>query len=443
MILYTPVDLETTPFPIKKQTIASGMDGFEVMNYSNVPLKVSSLMRGDLGEVPPLFARSFLASANEVIEFNEDASLATNALAQPTQFIEFVQTQGTQAALVPLAQVPGYEIVVNGSVNLSGGTVDATIAGTPTIQFAAGSTVSISNNSLNVTPTPGSTVEVANTIDANLTGASVTIDTNSVNSVFPSNSLISFGSKTITVTNLANGQIAYSDDNFGDMGIYDGMMVTIQSHGGFEYAIDQRGLFVIALNSSYEYALAGNPRINAMTYNGVASTGISQTFFDQPYYFNDPTFYLINNTGNTIASDTIDIFIYCVKAQISNPINNPVNTQGVQGSPTASGYTNLDSGNSWNVTFPALANTTITSLTVSGQWQGSATATDNTAIVIASNNLSGYIAFFPVTGTQPSGFWTPYTINFNEGITLGSNGINIYLTGAEYNVQVSIFATLK
>lgn len=115
MILYTSVDLSKNPLPIKTFTMAAGMDGFTILNFSPTPIQLTSQKVGDLGSVPPLFSKSVNAKANDVIEVKE-ADYSTNALSTSNAFIELTQQSGTVPSLVPLSSLPGYTLPIAGSV---------------------------------------------------------------------------------------------------------------------------------------------------------------------------------------------------------------------------------------------------------------------------------------------------------------------------------------
>ena len=469
MIVFTATDLQglNTQTPISKDVPFDGDVSFIVTNISPAFFNVLD----DLGKVQAIIPPWQIVQGNFnrnsltlTVTVNYDLPLANSASASASQYALDVEV--SNAATTPFStQLPyangvtQFSSLTNSSINVAGsvdanitnadlsitGGVNATVTNA-SLNVDVPNGVNVTNSSISVTPTPGSTVEVANTIDANLTGASVTIDTNATNAFISSSNLVDLGTYDITISNLATNTVAYYGwgGNVATPPAMDGFFIFINS-GGY---IDSYSFEMGARFYSGQFGSRNFGNIVPITQNPTApspNTFISNLIYlDDIEVFNAAFLGVTNNSSSTI-NDTLTIQVLGLKAEVgvNNSSSNPVNTQGVQGSPTASGYTNLNSGNSWNVGFPALANLTITSLTVSGQWQGSAAATDNTAIVITSNNLSGYIAFFPVTGTQPTGFWTPYTINFGEGITLGSNGINIYLSGATYDVQVSIFATLK
>ena len=472
MIVFTASDLKelNTQTPLSKDVPFDGDVSFIVTNISPAFFNVLD----DLGKVQAIIPPWQIVQGNFnrnsltlTVTVNYDLPLANSASASASQYALDVEV--SNAATTPFStQLPyangvtQFSNVTNSSINVAG-SVDANITNADlTITGGVNATVTnaslnvdvpngvnVTNSSISVTPTPGSTIEVANTIDANLTGASVTIDTNTINEQLRTTGVVK-KQTVLPVSNLAPGASIGSGDLIFDETLIDGYHVYLVSANylaGNYYKIQPNGSGLWL--SEGEIGSGNNPYTGVGTVSPASSTGsgVDYGFFtiSTPSVGGVFSINIVNNTASTIVSDTVTLTVYgrIASQTIVNQSSNPVNTQGVQGYPTASGYTNLDSGNSWNVTFPALANTTITSLTVSGQWQGSAAATDTTAIVITSNNLSGYIAFFPVTGTQPTGFWTPYIINFGDGITLGSNGINIYLLGGEYDVIVSIFATLK
>ena len=325
MILYSQTDLETVPFPIKQFTVSVGMDGFSIMNYSNIPLSLSSATVGSLGDVPPLFSRSILASAGDVISVSE-ASFTTSAIAQPSQFVELTQSTGTVPALVPLAVVPGYQLTVTGNVtaNLPGGTT-VNIGNTPA--------VTINSGTVNIGTMPSVTI-ASGTVTATINNASINTQSTVVNETISTFPWLSLAIETTTITSLANGSQIYANIPNFTMGYYDAVVIEMSSANGIlnKYAFE-----VVQQRDNGEGS--GASYLNIGSYvtpkTGGFFDNVNQSFQSNPISL-DPTFAtgslvlsITNTSGSTIASDTITLRAWLKNSsgEIVNPTSSPVPTQ--------------------------------------------------------------------------------------------------------------------
>jgi hypothetical protein len=164
-----------------------------------------------------------------------------------------------------------------------------------------------------------------------------TVQGNVVNSVLPVNNLVYIGYTTLSVSNLANGSIADTAVSASYPTVFpllDGVVVVAHSayaqsnNVGFPYSI---ALFnfgtllpvggFIAPSFTIEYSAQDNDGPNAEY----------RAFLQAPVAASGSTIVFTNNSGSTIASDTITFYLFYVKAQISNPTANPVNMQPGQG----------------------------------------------------------------------------------------------------------------
>ena len=330
-------------------------------------------------------------------------------------------------------------------------------------QTADVSQVNINNNNLNVTTQAGSqttvagTVDIGNTpavtvtsgtvdiasgtVDVTMTGSTVTQDANVINDIIPTSPTTS---GTITQSlNIAAGASGFLMISI-PLSLYDGCTVYLYSPS------NQFTNITVTLNQIRYQTTGGatfrSPINNVFvfdeSYDNKTQSLLSE-FFSWEKEFQCNMLYIgINNLGTSPIIDTITVTVYPRYASqtIVNPSSSPVNTQGVHGSPTASGITYLSSANSYLVTFLKLANLVVTKIIVSGQWQGSATATTSVLGISTGGNT---IATYPLTGTGAGDYFQPINLDLGQGITLGSDGITIHETGEQYDMQIVVFVIFK
>lgn len=144
MQIYSNADLTLIPVPYRQHTLGALTQGFTVTNYSDVAFQVSSNSTGDLGVIPPYFARTFGCKAGDTIQFIP-SDLQTAALPQTIMFLNVDESSGgVIPSQTPLAQVPGYALDVQGSVSLAG-IGQVAIQGTPTVQVLGAIEANIQN----------------------------------------------------------------------------------------------------------------------------------------------------------------------------------------------------------------------------------------------------------------------------------------------------------
>jgi hypothetical protein len=189
--------------------------------------------------------------------------------------------------------------------------------------------VTVKSGTIDVATMPVTTVEFNGAQDVNLSASDITLDTQVSNVKLATNSLVPYSlSTTTTVSDLANGDSVYLNVGpYIPAGYYAGMLIVFHSSSGYTYS--QAIMAVIYVNTSTNsfVTTAGQSTVN--TGGNTASDGVQTAFFD----FDTPTFAngvfarLVNNTGATIASDTITLDVYLVQASVSidNPTTNPVN----------------------------------------------------------------------------------------------------------------------
>ena len=268
----------------------------------------------------------------------------------------------------------GTSVGVTGTVDVSGSvdvtnTPSVTISGTGnTVQLASGTAVGISG-----TVTVEGSVDIANSPTVNIsgTGNTVRLETGTTvniggtatvewttegpvsvtNDVIPSNDFMLLSEISYAITNWANGATA---EFYGNTGTYpatiiqgtktlaeiDGYFIVMQSSGEYGYASGgyiSPSVSSLSLGSAFKYFNQSNQTFvqPAMDYSGGAlgcgCIGSGPQFFDKPVAAETLNFTLTNNTGATIASDTLTVWVFGHKAQVSNPTTNPVAQQPSSG----------------------------------------------------------------------------------------------------------------
>jgi hypothetical protein len=164
-----------------------------------------------------------------------------------------------------------------------------------------------------------------------------TVQGNVVNTVLPVNNLVYLGYTTLPLSNLANSSTVLSAVQASYPTIFplvDGVVVVANSSYAqansltFPYTIQlydfgtplPEGGFIVP-SFTIQYSKQDNNGYNAEY----------RAFINEPVAASRSTIAFTNASGATIASDTITFYLFYVKAQVSNPTNNPVNMQPGQG----------------------------------------------------------------------------------------------------------------
>jgi len=375
---------------------------------------------------------------------------------------------GTVSGTVTITPASGATFnvgTISGTVTVtpaSGATFNVgTISGTVTVTPASGATFNVGTVSGNVSVQPASGVTfdigtVSGTVNVAQSGTwnigsvgsiTETVQGNVVNDVLPAQAVVFLGSAAFAVSNLANGntvggEIDATTSLLNNNGVLlDGLIVGWTSQNGYQYNFDSASAFLRNTNATGPYD--DHLGTNSVTVTGTSTFGPGNNGLTPPLFFSSPWFgnctvvQLTNATGSTISSDTVTIFVWGIKAQITNPTNNPANTQPGQGSFATAVASSIDgsvggSGTSFSTT-----------LINSGgyleqlQWQGlSGTGYNGSStqypLTLTLYNGSVPIASTTVTAgagnttvTLPNGSITYRTAVANNGIiltiTMGGN----------------------
>ncbi len=324
-------------------------------------------------------------------EFRNDKGILLQAIT-PWETMTFPLPNGTQGIrispltsndgsyiTIPVSGVSGLYLSVDFEtvpiVGVARSGMLSVIQGVQTVQFAAGQTVGISG-SLNANITNAS-LTVAGSVNANITNANLTatvggsVDANITNanlaissvgsiteivgtkatiqnSILPNNSLVFLTESQETVTNLANGsaiQIAVDHDvqqgSLNTVGVWDGVFVVVVSEGGYTYSPDWSLLFVGIADSvlgTTTYSTIGTSPVNtppvSLSNGSTGQRTWGPALFPQAYVGNVIGTGLLNDTGATIASDTVHVWWFGIRAQVqvNNPTSSPAYTEGAAGS---------------------------------------------------------------------------------------------------------------
>lgn len=270
-----------------------------------------------------------------------------------------------QATLVANQQVlvqgvaGGTAVGVTGavSINTSGGPVQVSVGNTVQVQNAPGTNLEVVVNTSGgaVTVQQNGTFNVqflsAQEIQWTSTGPVSVQDT-----FVPDNSLVFLGSYVFNVSNLVNGGAMYGGTvNVGSIGLYDGLVYLVNTANnwgdgvGAAYSLGSNGL-TIASNKNvnpygYVFAKGTVPAYPAIYGSGSGTSGsLGPVYFPAPICFSGDEPVLTNISGGTIASDTVTVYLFGIKAQVTvyntvatnatvtNTTGSPANTQPAQGS---------------------------------------------------------------------------------------------------------------
>ena len=419
MNVFSNVQLNASVLPYTNTTLAKTTNSITVTNFSHLNLSVGSSVTPGYGVMPPFSTQSFSVTPNEQITWQmQDASVPPAS--QANEYVSYTESVLHYASgLQMLAQLPLYDITVNGALNITSGTVDATITNA-TLDVNVPNGVQINNNSLNVVTGAGSQTTVANTVDINMTGSTVTQKSNVINDYVASSNIINWGTFTTTL-NLAPGatyEVAFNNNNTSAL-------------------IDK--IYCVLNDPNYNIAnLELTVFVMADWHVAYAMTHIADTVLQSQYgnvtnnYVIYPTTPIvangfvgqIKNIGTTTNTDTVTLYAYghYASSEVINSSSSPVNTQGVQGSLVQSGqivaYYN---GGLVSTQLTGSTNTIVTKIIISIYSTLTTTSTFN----VVEIQLNGeYFAFVPVPSTLSNGWIIPIEFDLGEGVptTGGSTG---------------------
>jgi hypothetical protein len=311
-----------------------------------------------------------------------------------------VEFNGTQQVEFPAAQAVtidtsggAVDVAVSGDVTIATSTTEplditgpvtipngVLVNNFPTVQnisTASGDTVTIAGT-VDISGTPSvdisgvATVEFNGTQNINLSASDITLDTNITNVKLATNALVPQTlSVPTTVSNLANGSgVSLNLGGYIPAGYFDAMIVMFHSSGGYVYSQANLALNYVELATNSYITQEGIITLDTTA----SSTGLQKVTweFPAPAMGNGCYVAVINNTGTTIASDTITVDVYLVKATInvgnssSSPANvlepatayNPV----TNGSITTGGTSQVMVGSNANRKFLQIWNTSSTDI---------------------------------------------------------------------------------
>lgn len=162
-------------------------------------------------------------------------------------------------------------------------------------------------------------------VDANISNASIDTNSTILNEYVSNNSLVKLFTDTYTISNLTNGSLTVEMGGTGTLGLYDGYVVTVHSTGSYYYDLVPiaNGAFYQA--SANVFSSVSIDKKTGGQFETFVVTGDSAEIFDGVFVN------LQNNTGSTIASDTVTFTSYGIKASVqayatsSNPLLNQAN----------------------------------------------------------------------------------------------------------------------
>jgi hypothetical protein len=256
-------------------------------------------------------------------------------------------------------------VTVQGSVSISN-TPAVTISGSGnTVQLASGTQVGISGNvtvqgSVSISNTPAVTISGSGNTVSLEAGTQVTIGGTATvewtssgpvdiqNLMLSQNNMVLLYDLTFDLVNMASGA---TFSTFGDggsnitikqgqpiPGLYDGYFIMVHSKNDYNYtvgAISQVGVTNWSGGDYGGYVLYGatlaSGNVNPVNDGPAGYTQIGPILLAEPLAFNLVKHNINQNTGSTV-NDTVEVWVFGIKAQITNPQGNPVQQQASAGS---------------------------------------------------------------------------------------------------------------
>ena len=319
---------------------------------------------------------------------------------------------------------------INGPITVegvSGGTAigvqvqnDVTINGTVTVQFPSAQEVTLA----------------------------ATGPVNVTNDVLANNSAVYLGESTLSINLAAGAGVNFWPQNTNATGLYDGILLCLQT------AKDGASTYTIlpadggSLNGSIQVPTGGGAggyfRQAATTVRLVGPSWTSDTYYQWQglYLFDSPQgannigpFQLVNATGSTL-TDTVWVFAWAIKAQVSNPQGNPVQNLAASGTYDTLSGTN---GGTDTQSVPGKGSMTVSliasggyakQLVVAGPFTISPSVSGETGT--AALYVGGQqVAFTSLVTTSGYATWQPTIPPFSDGVSNG--GVSIVVTDTGNN----------
>ena len=266
-------------------------------------------------------------------------------------------------AVTPAVTTLANAMAANASVTVSNSPA-VTVSG-GTVSLAAGTQVGISGNvtvqgSVSISNTPAVTISGSGNTVSLEAGTQVTIGGTATvewtssgpvdiqNLMLSQNNMVLLYDLTFDLVNMASGA---TFSTFGDggsnitikqgqpiPGLYDGYFIMVHSKNGYNYtvgAISQVGVTNWSGGDYGGYVLYGatlaSGNVNPVNDGPAGYTQIGPILLAEPLAFNLVKHNINQNTGSTV-NDTVEVWVFGIKAQITNPQGNPVQQQASAGS---------------------------------------------------------------------------------------------------------------
>ena len=332
-----------------------------------------------------------------------------------------------------LANMSPNTLLSRTTTDITTGTIDANITNavvsvqTPAgeslpVTLPAGTQVEITNATIDVTPSGGTMpVEFGSAQEVIIQSGNT--DSTITNEILPGNDAIFLLSKTVNISNLANGATqVLVNNNTGLTGAFDTFQVVVSSEGAYAYSLEYFAWFYAA---TYGYLNPPNYNV-AESLTGMDCSGWIVTL-PVPTVGSSLNVTVINNTGSTIVSDTVVVTVYGIRAQtqVNNDTSSPVNNAPIPGEPFNSYEIQLTQGTSvtWTELLPSGGKIQALHISIFQQ-----SAAINSQVVITNGSNGPIIAQLPAYRPASSGSGPAfYSLYFGNGIA--NNGIYGYLQG--------------
>lgn len=276
------------------------------------------------------------------------------------------------------------------------------------------------SNSVSIVGTTDVNVKTGS-LDTNISGSSVTIDTNTINDYLTINPVTQFPSTQLNLNVAANGTQNFYDIPLGpDIAMFDAILFVVQSVNSqlnnlqfalvnFSVGSFEMGTYVPNPESFSYNANGGNRAIVNPIY---VTNAVGKSFSIQ----------VTNTTANAI-TDTLTIYPIARYAGsvVTNESINPVNTQGIPGGNQSSGEMSLTADT--NNVIAGTQNITVTRLYVSF-YNGTGSALPSGTYCFLQIN-GGLALSLDLSGMGTGWTGQIFPFDFGEGIVPSSNGIGL------------------
>lgn len=392
-------------------TLRSTTKSIEIVNMSHVSVSVTGDTEGLMFVLPPFNTKQLMVNGGQSVTFQTAQSVIATP-AQQNEYINFFEsTISEESPLTPLAMLPIYttQVSITGENQVSfanGTTVDANIQGTPTFQFAPGSTIDVGS--------------VANMPELVIQDGTIGLASGSElkvnNAVIQTSNLVPCGSVKVNVpAGLGSTSQAGNAVFTVPSGYYDSAIAVIQSTKGQSYTVTIQGC-----SPTFQgVPLTGyTPIQNECTHSGEISVNLYENGQSMPCDgMSVPIIYDDYNPNPSVAETvTVSLWVYrTIQGSLVQP-----NTSA------KALYDSLASGNPWSYEQVPYQETILTPSNV--------TATQETSTILLPGFASGHKGFYLFVNITNVGSGTPSGI-LPRLLWVSPSGHDIVIAAATWGIK--------